>query len=694
MARFLVHKDPQYADGVELRPDLDRAFQTSIPGLHVVGAANGSPLLKTCINEGVEVVRCISRLMKPGGPSAGGRSAGGPSAGGRGAGGRSDGEAVDLIIVGAGPTGLAAAHEARRRGFSAAVLEQGRPLNTILNFPEGKVIYAEPQQLRTFGDLEFVDTTKEELLATWQRLVEGADIHSPCNVADVRRRDGLLEVVTEEGRTFLGRRVILAVGRMGNPRCLGIPGEDGPGIYSSLLNPGKYRDKSLVVVGGGNSAAEAALALAQHNRVTLVYRGEALTRPSRVNRERIAEQEGRGKLTVLMKAKPAEFRPGEIIVEVAGERRSLRRDMAFVLIGADPPVGFLRRLGVRMEGQFSWSKALQFAWVFALVWAVYGVKFGQWPFAGTYRALHAAQIDPGLLYGVLYTALLTVFGIRALHKYRDDPYQVKRYRTLIAAQWLIYFILPWALFYAGHSEWWRSWGVSLTYPLGYYALWEPAETLFSGTSLGWAVAAAVGFLVVMPLASIRHGKRFCAWICPCGGMADTAGDFFRHKAPRGKGIRYLESGQTVILAATLILSFYFIYGYRVFGAGAADGLHAGYKLIVDFGFASMAAIALYPFSGNRIWCRFGCPLAKWMELWGRWSGGRLAIVPNDECISCGECTKYCQMGIDVRAFAERETALSNRTTECIFCGICVTVCPVDVLRVEYRDGKQLARIEG
>jgi polyferredoxin len=273
-----------------------------------------------------------------------------------------------------------------------------------------------------------------------------------------------------------------------------------------------------------------------------------------------------------------------------------------------------------------------------------------------------------------------------LRKYRHDSYQEKRYRTLIASQWIIYFLLPWSLYYLGHAGWWRSWGVSLTYPLGYYGLWEPAEQLFAGTALPWAVATLVAFLVIMPIASVRHGKRFCAWVCPCGGMADTAGDFFRHKSPRGTGVRRLESIQTVLLVATVLCSAYFIYGYRVFGADTVGGLQAGYKLVVDFGFASFVAIALYPTSGNRIWCRFGCPLAKWMELWGRWSGGRLAIVPNEECISCGECTRYCQMGIDVRSFAERERPLSNATTTCIFCGICVTVCPVDVLRVEYRAG--------
>jgi polyferredoxin len=276
---------------------------------------------------------------------------------------------------------------------------------------------------------------------------------------------------------------------------------------------------------------------------------------------------------------------------------------------------------------------------------------------------------------------VTVFGTRALRKYRQDPYQVKRYSSLIASQFLIYFLLPWILFYAGYSEWWRTWGVTLTYPLGYYGLWESAAELFTGTSLPWAIATLVAFLIVMPLVSIRHGKRFCAWVCPCGSMADTVGDGFRHKSPRGQGTRRLETAETIILILTILCSIYFVSGYRGFlDPGQVKNV---YKAVVDVSLASVVAITLYPFAGNRIWCRFFCPLSKWMELWGRWSGGKLAIVANDECISCGECTRFCQMGIDVRAFAQREQPLSNRTTSCIFCGICVTVCPVDVLRVAY-----------
>ncbi len=653
-------RDPQYAGGVERRPELDRHFQTNIKGLHIIGAANGSPLLKTCINEGVEVIRSIQRLMPPS---------------------REPGEAVDLIIVGAGPAGLSAALEAQERGYRFLLFEHSRPLNTILNFPQGKHIYAEPDSLPTLGELEFADATKEELLERWERQAAKVTI-TRASVQDVQKEGPHFRVTTDQGE-HRARRVILAMGRLGNPRHLGVPGEDLPCVYTQLLNPGKYRDRQVVVIGGGNSAAEAALALTDANRVTLVHRGDALPRLAKINRDLVDQKQREGKLQLLLRARALAFRDGEVDLEVAGRREPLPCDVAFVLIGAEPPTRFLKRSGILFEGQLNWARAFQYLWMLALVWSIYGIKFDKWPFRGIYASLTAARVEPGLLYGILYTAVLSIFGIRALLKYRGDPYQVKRYRTLIACQWLIYFLLPWGLFYAGYAEWWRTWGVTLTYPLGYYGLWEPAGRLFHGSSLPWAVATVVAFVLIMPLASARHGKRFCSWICPCGGMADTLGDVVRHKSPRGQGIRRLEAASSVLLVVTVLCSLYLIFGYRIFGADAAGRVQAGFKLVVDLGLASVVAISLYPFAGNRIWCRFFCPLAKWMERWGRWTAGKLAILPNDECISCGECTRYCQMGIDVRAFAQRGLPLSNLTTCCIFCGICVTVCPVDVLSLQH-----------
>ncbi len=654
---FFRPRDPQYAGGVETPPDLDRRLESTRRGIHVIGAAAGAPLLKIALNQGVEAVRAIARIMPP----AGGE------------------DPLDLAIIGAGPAGISAALEARKKGYSFVILEQGRVLDTLCAYPGGKKVYAEPSTLKTLGGLWFDDSAKEELLERWGDAAADLPVRLGAEVTDILGSEGDFRVETKGGETFRARRVILALGRMGNPRKLGVPGEDLPCVYSHLLNPGKYEGKKILVVGGGNSAVEAALALAGSNQVTLVHRGVDFPRVFKDLRRKLEEKEREGKVRILRPARVLSFGPEKAEIEAGGRRETLAMDAAFVLIGTDPPLAFFKRAGIALEGAWTWWRALTLAWVFFLVYALYGIKAGLWPFRGVYAALLSARLDPSFLYGILYTVLVTTFGARALWKYRDDPYQRKRFSTLMAAQWLVYFLLPWGLFYLGYPEWWRSWGVTLTYPLGYYALWEPASSLFAGSALPWALGSLAAFLVVMPLVSAFFGKAFCAWVCPCGALAETVGDEWRRKAPRGKGALKVEVSSTVILLLTLAASFYIVLDYRL--SLEPDTVKKVYKAAVDLGLASILAITLYPFKGGRIWCRFFCPLARWMELWGRWTGGRRAIVPNDECISCGECTRYCQMGIDVRAFAQRGEPLSNESTSCVFCGICVNKCPVDVLRV-------------
>lgn len=346
-------------------------------------------------------------------------------------------------------------------------------------------------------------------------------------------------------------------------------------------------------------------------------------------------------------------------METGSGSQTIGADAAFVLIGGDPPTAFLERLGVRLEGGWLGIRLVHLLWVCAIVYTIYGVKFSLWPFQGVYGALMKAKADPGFLYGALYSVLMTWFGLKAMRRYREDPVQQKRLGTLFAAQWLVYFLLPWGLWFLAHyAHYWRLWAVTLTYPLGYYGLWDPAPKLFSGSLLPWALASLAGFLVFMPIFSIYHGKGFCAWFCPCGGLAETVGDAWRHKAPRVKGIRHLEFSSTVILVLTVLASIHLISGYRELVNPTK--LKSVYKLIVDIGLASIVAITLYPFAGGRVWCRFFCPLARWMELWGRWGGGKPAIMSNEECISCEECTRNCQMGIDVRAFAQRQVPFPMR----------------------------------
>jgi polyferredoxin len=172
-----------------------------------------------------------------------------------------------------------------------------------------------------------------------------------------------------------------------------------------------------------------------------------------------------------------------------------------------------------------------------------------------------------------------------------------------------------------------------------------------------------------------QGKRFCTWICGCGGLAETLGDRWRHLSAKGQRSRTWEFQATAVFLASIVV------GLVVVGMYQTDGSNPWwrvYSYLVDFWLVAVIPIALYPFFGGKVWCRYWCPLAAYNQLLSRWYG-RLKIASNDKCITCAECSKFCQVGVDVMAFAKNQQPFDNANSACIQCGICIDVCPMDVL---------------
>ena len=240
---------------------------------------------------------------------------------------------------------------------------------------------------------------------------------------------------------------------------------------------------------------------------------------------------------------------------------------------------------------------------------------------------------------------------------------------------------------------WKVYAATVPWPLSIWSLVDApghvqgasAEENF-WTAIGWLAVGALTSFVLIPLYVRRYGQRFCSYLCGCGGLAETLGEPWRHLAPRGRDAKQAEwFGRGILLAAipvtALILN-------DAWGFVARDALFSTkafaahwYELVVDFGLASILGVAMYPYFGNRVWCRFFCPLRAWMEILAR-RFSRASIRSTDRCISCGECTRYCQMGIDVQQFAQRAVRLDNRNSACIQCGVCIEVCPMDVLTLD------------
>ena len=241
------------------RPALRANRESNIPGLYVIGDLAGAPVIKLAMAQGVDVIEHIA--AKPDARSE-------------------NPDVYDLIVVGAGAAGLNAALAAEERGLRTLVLEKSKLANTIEDFPEGKWVYAEPDSSPPKGKLWLDGARKEDLIRRWHQIVEENRLHVRIEEGLKgleRQRDGVFRVVSEKGG-YRARRIVLATGQRGNPRKLNVPGEARENVYHRLYSPRHYRDEDLLVVGGGNSAVEAALVLADQNRVRLSYRGGEFSR--------------------------------------------------------------------------------------------------------------------------------------------------------------------------------------------------------------------------------------------------------------------------------------------------------------------------------------------------------------------------------------------------------------------------------
>jgi Pyruvate/2-oxoacid:ferredoxin oxidoreductase delta subunit len=312
-----------------------------------------------------------------------------------------------------------------------------------------------------------------------------------------------------------------------------------------------------------------------------------------------------------------------------------------------------------------------------------------------------AQASQWFVYGTLYTLIIAILGIKFLFKYRHNRYQIIRTLVVIAAQSVFAYFIPEILAAlnfndvtsaAGEYQGWYDTDLKNTWPLDYdfFHNWhldamqneayQPVGMLYLFIGIGM-------FLVVTPLLTYYVGKRwYCSWVCGCGGLAETAGDPFRQlsskKMSAWKLERWLIHGVMiwVFLMTLASLYGYFFNAYQIFGLDLYTYFQKPYGFVIGAAFSGVIGVGFYPVLGNRVWCRFGCPMAGYMGIIQRFKS-RFRITTNGgQCISCGNCSTYCEQGIDVRAYAQRGQNIVRAS--CVGCGICSAVCPRGVLKLE------------
>lgn len=317
--------------GVDI-PVIRPSFETNVPGVFIAGELGGMGLIRNAIEQGrqaIEIIRNLDRIGR--------------------------GPHLDVLIVGAGPAGFSASLGAMQHRLRFVTVEQDSLGGAVFQYPRGKVVMTAPAELPMVGKIKFKETTKEELLAFWQRVERETrvKINYKERVEGITKNGQGFEVKTTQS-VYHTRAVLLAIGRRGTPRKLGVPGEDHPKVVYRLLDPEQYRGQHVLVVGGGDSALEAATAVAQERGtvVTLSHRSEAFTRAKEKNRQMVKKAEAIGSLKVLMGSDVRRIADHQVELSQEGKRIDIRNDAVIICAGGILPTDFLQKIGIICETKY------------------------------------------------------------------------------------------------------------------------------------------------------------------------------------------------------------------------------------------------------------------------------------------------------------------------------------------------------
>jgi len=325
---MVMAKPSSGADMPLIREDLE----TSLDNLFIAGELGGLALIKNAVNQGRDCIDTIAAriaMLRDRFPAS---------------------DLLDVVIVGAGPAGISASLRASERGLSALTFEREEVGGTVSKYPRQKLVMTSPVEFPLYGRFNKTTLSKEDLLAFWQKIMARTDlnIHTGEGVESIQAEPGgLFRVRTHRGE-YRARAAVLALGRAGTPRKLDVKGEELPHVYYRLIEADHYTERNILVVGGGDSAVEAAMGLAHQagNKVALSYRRGEFSRLKDRNAKRIAEHIDSRKVQVLFNSVPTEFRVGSVLIEQNGEVSEIPNDFVWIFAGGTPPWDFLKAAGV------------------------------------------------------------------------------------------------------------------------------------------------------------------------------------------------------------------------------------------------------------------------------------------------------------------------------------------------------------
>ena len=318
--------------GVDI-PEINPFFETNVPGIFIAGELGGMGLIRNAVEQGRKATENIAKSIKRNLPVS-----------------------FDLIIIGAGPAGISACLTAKKHGLSFLLLEQETLGGTVFTFPRKKIVMTSPMDLPLYGKVKLFETSKAELLDLWQTALNknNISIQENSKVESIISENGIFRVATLKGEIFTSECVLLAIGRRGTPRKLNISGEMNEKVAYRLLEPELIQGKDVIVVGGGDSAIESALLLADENKVIISYRNEVFNRLKPANNEALNRAVADKKLEVMFSTNLVSIED-EYVTIASGksdETKKIKNDLVYVFAGGELPAQFLEKAGIKITKKF------------------------------------------------------------------------------------------------------------------------------------------------------------------------------------------------------------------------------------------------------------------------------------------------------------------------------------------------------
>jgi len=321
--------------GVDI-PVVNPDFQTNVPGMYIAGELGGMGLIKNAIEQGKQAMNSIIKSL----------------------GSKRNPQPLDVLIIGAGPSGFAATLLAHEKKLRYITVEQESLGGTVFQFPRGKLVMTAPAELPIVGKMKFVEAKKEAVLEFWQQAEKKSKVKINYyeKVESINKKNDIFEVKTSKG-LYQSHTVLLAIGRRGSPRKLGVPGEDLPKVVYRLIDPEQYRANKVLIAGGGDSALEAAYSIAEQpgSKVTLSYRGDAFNRAKQKNRLKVEQMAREGKLTIVLNSNVASIDEKSVTLRMGDEEKRLENDAVIINAGGILPTGFLKEIGIEVETKYGTS---------------------------------------------------------------------------------------------------------------------------------------------------------------------------------------------------------------------------------------------------------------------------------------------------------------------------------------------------